>query len=213
MRRSHLSLLLVAALCLPSLALAQKKQKDPVLQAYLEERFAEVSKRLGEISEKVAALEVEIGKLKQQQADTTAEMRNAQTVARAMDSSLAAFRLSNQQDLLSLKTDITKIRQDVTTLTEGMKKAEAAAATPEAPKIEGYITAVSEAGKEVTINIGSAAGVKVGARFAVFRANDPKSQIGLIEVIEVLDANNSRARILHSKPDAAMAFSDIVRLE
>ncbi len=211
MRRHHVVLLLVIALCLPSVAGAQKKQKDPLLQVYLEEQFAEVTKKLGEVSERLATLEVEISKLKQQQAETATELRTAQNVVRNTDSSLSSYRLSNQQDIISLKTDVAKILQTVTALIEGAKKAEAA---PEAPKIEGYITDPPADGKDVcTINKGSAAGVKVGMRFSVFKAGDPNTQVGLLEITEVLDANNSRGKILHSKPGIKLEFSDIVRPE
>ena len=214
MRRSHIVLLLVVVLCLPAVAGAQRKPKDPVLQSYLEEQFAGLNKKLDELSAKLAALETEFGKLKQHQADAAGELRNAQNAARNTDSSLTSFRLSNQQDIISLKTDVAKILQSVTTLMEGAKKAEAAAATPEAPKIEGYITDPPADGKDVcTINKGSAAGVKVGMRLLVFKAGDPATQVGLLEITEVLDANNSRAKILHSKPGIKLEFSDIVRAE
>jgi hypothetical protein len=211
MRRHHIVLLLVVALCLPSVAGAQKKQKDPVLQSYLEEQFAGITKKLDEISERLATLEVETGKLKQQQADAATELRNAQNLVRSTDSSLASYRVTNQQDIVALKTDVAKIRQDVTTLLEGAKKAEAA---PAAPKTEGYITDPPAEGKDTcTINKGSAAGIKVGMRFSVFKAADPNSQVGLLEITEVLDANNSRAKILHSKPGIKLEFSDVVRPE
>ena len=215
MRRLLVPIVLMLALCLPSIARAQKKQKDPVLQAYLDEHFAGLTKKLDEISERVATLELEMGKLKQLQTDSATELRNAQNAARNTDSSLTSFRLSNQQDIITLKTDVAKILQEVTALMEGARKAEAAAAAvPEAPKIEGYITDPPAEGKDVcTINKGSAVGVKVGMRFLVFKASDAATQVGLVEITEVLDANNSRAKILHSKPGLKLEFSDIVRAE
>ena len=213
MRRLLVPLVLMIAVCVPSIASAQKKQKDPVLQAYLDEQFAALTKKLDEVSERVATLEVEMGKLKQLQTDSATELRNAQNAARNTDSSLTSFRLSNQQDIITLKTDVAKILQNVTALIEGAKKAEAAAA-PEVPKIEGYITDPPAEGKDIcTINKGSAAGVKVGMRFLVFKASDAATQVGLVEITEVLDANNSRAKIIHSKPGVKLEFSDIVRAE
>ncbi len=212
MRRLLIGSFLVFALCVPSIASAQqKKPKDPVLQSYLEEQFSELSKKLGEISDRVATLEVEIGKIKQQQADSANEIRNAQNIARSTDSSLSSYRVTNQQDIVALKTDVAKIRADVTTLLDGVKKAEAA---PEVAKVEGYITTPPDDGKDTcTINKGSAAGVKVGMRFQVFKAGDAATQVGLLEITEVLDANNSRAKIIHNKPGTKLEFSDIVRAE
>jgi hypothetical protein len=216
MRRHSIALMLAAALCLPSAALAQRKQKDPVLQSYLEEQFAALNKKLDDLGEKLAAVEADLSKLKQQQADTAAELRTAENIARNTDSSLSSFRLSNQQDIISLKTDVARIRQDLTLLAEGAKKAEAASAAPppEKPKVEGYITDPPAEGKEaVTINLGSAAGVRAGMRLGVFKAAEPKTQVGLLEVSEVLDANNSRCKVVYSKPGIKLEFSDIVRLE
>ncbi len=205
-------LMLIAALVLPSAIFAQKKQKDPVLQAFLEEQFAVMNRKLDDLGEKVAVVQADIARLKQQQADMSSDLRTAQTTARNTDSSLTSFRLSNQQDIISLKTDVARIRQDLAGLMEGAKKAEAAAPpAPEAPKLEGYVTAVTE--KDVTISLGSASGLKVGSRFGVYKATDPKSQVGLVEVIEVLDANNSRAKIVHSKVGVSFEFSDLVRPE
>ncbi len=214
MRRLLVAFVLMFALCLPSIASAQKKPKDPVLQSYLEEQFAALAKKLDEIGERVATLEVEMGKLKQLQADSAGELRNAQNAARNTDSSLTSFRLSNQQDIITVKTDVAKILQNVTALMEEARKAEAAAAAAEAPKIEGYITDPPPEGRDVcTINKGSAAGIKVGMRLLVFKASAPNSQVGLLEITEVLDANNSRAKIIHSKPGIKLEFSDIVRAE
>jgi hypothetical protein len=176
-------------------------------------QFGELNRTLGEISDKLAALDAEITKLKQQQADTASELRNAQNVARNTDSSLTSFRLSNQQDIINLKTDVAKILQNVTALVEGAKKAETPVA-PEAPKIEGYITDPPAEGKDIcSIGMGSAAGVKVGMRFGIFKLHEPNTQVGLLEITEVLDANNSRGKILHSTPGVKLEFSDIVRPE
>ena len=211
MRRSHIVLLLSIALLLPSAAVAQKKVKDPVLQVYLEEQVAQLNKKLDDLSVRIADLSAELAKVKQQQADAAVELRNAQTVFRNTDSSLTSFRLSNQQDVIALKTDVAKIMQSVNALLEGTRKAETAAAA-EVQKMEGYITVPPEDGKDgCTINKGSAVGVKVGMRFSVFKVNDPNNQVGLLDITEVLDANNARARILHSKPGTKLEFSDIVR--
>ncbi|HEV8384186.1 MAG TPA: hypothetical protein VGQ11_04880 [Candidatus Acidoferrales bacterium] len=211
MRRLLVVLCLVVALCVPSVASAQKKPKDPVLQTYLEEQFAELHRKLGEISDHVTSLEAEIAKIKQQQADTVNEIRSAQNIARSMDTSLSNYRVTNAQDIGAVKQDVAKIRQDLAALMEGAKKAEAA---QEAAKLEGYINIPPEDGKDIcTINKGLSDGVKVGMRFAVFKAGDAATQIGLLEITEVLNANNSRAKIIQAKLGAKLEFSDRVRAE
>jgi hypothetical protein len=215
MRRALISLLLLAALTLAPAAGAQKKQKDPVLQAYLEQTFADLSAKLTGLADRLSVLETEINRIKQQQAELMTEARNSQTVMKTTDTSLSSFRLSTQQEMLSLKTDLARMQRDLAALLEGLKKPEPAApATPaaEAPKLEGYITADGD--KEVTINLGSSAGVRAGMKFNVYRAADPKIQIGVIEIVEVLDSSNSKAVVLHKKADVAkFEFSDLVRLQ
>lgn len=210
MRRLVVPMMLIVALCLPGIAGAQqKRQKDPALQTYLEEQFAQLNRKLGELSDHVAALELEVTRIKQQQTDAATEIRNTQNIARNTDTSLSNYRLTNQQDINALKNDLAKIQQELTSALEARKNP-----APEAPKVEGYITVPPEDGKDVcTINKGSAAGVKVGMRFQVFKMGDPATQVGLLEVTEVLDPNNSRVKIIQSKPGVKLEFSDVVRAE
>ena len=42
--------------------------------------------------------------------------------------------------------------------------------------MDGYITAVSSDAKEVNINLGSGAGLRLGSEFDVFKASDPKTK-------------------------------------
>src|SRR3989304_6168506 len=140
---------------------------------------------------------------------------STQNTVKTMDPALSTFRLSSQQDLFSLKTDLTQVRQDIGRLTDlVLKSMPAAPPVPppvEQPAVEGYITAVNEQTQEVTINLGSSVGVRQGSEFNVFKASDPKREVGIIEVMDVIDANNSRARIVFMRPSFKFEFSDIVR--
>jgi septal ring factor EnvC (AmiA/AmiB activator) len=228
---SRIVLFLATALTLaltPSLgAQSQPKQKDAVLQRYLLEEFAQLNTKLGELSDKMAATASKLDQLEQKQNSLDAELRNAQTVSKAIDSSLGTLRLSSQQDLFSLRTDLSQARQELAALAELVRRSSPANAAPSAPAttaakpadapaspdsvvLEGYITAVS--GDEVAINLGSSAGVKPGAQFNVFKAADPRTTVGVAEIIQVTDANNSRAKVIFVRPDTHLEFSDSVRL-
>jgi hypothetical protein len=216
-----ISMILISALLLTfaTQAEAQKKHKDPVQHEYLIQEFAQINAKLTQLADRLSAVETELGRQKQQQSELIAELRNAENILKTTDTSLSSFRLGTQQELFGLKTDLTQVRQDLAALADWLKKSATAAQPPretskaasETSPMEGYITAVGD--KEVTINVGSSAGVKPGARFHVYRATDPKVQIGVVEVVEVIDANNSRAKIIFSKPDIRFEFSDIVRPE
>jgi len=228
----HTAVVLVAALTLvmaPSLgAQAQPKQKDPVLQRYLLEEFAQLNAKLGQLNERVTATATKLDQLEQKQNVLDAELRNAQNVSKSIDSSLSTLRLSSQQDLFSLKTDLTQARQELSSLADLVRKSSvfatlappAVVAPPkplEAPispapvVLEGYITAVDA--DEVTINLGTNAGVKPGAQFNVYKAADPRTTVGVAEITQVTDTNNSRAKVIFVRPDARLEFSDSVRLK
>ena len=220
MRATAIVVLAFLLLGLAMPASAQKRQKDPMLEQYLISEFAQLNAKLDRMQERVVALESELARVKQNQAEMITEIRSTQTTVKTMDTSLSTFRLSSQQDLFSLKTDLTQVRQDMARLMDLIMKGGSAApapvpapapAAPSDSSADGYITAVSEDGKEVTISLGSSAGIKVGSELNVFKAGDTKKEVGIIEVVEVVDANNSRAKVVFVRPSFRFEFSDIVR--
>ena len=217
-----LRVLMISALALSvvpgAAAQQQKKFKDEGLQQYLIPQIADIQAKLDKLTEKLASLETEVGKLKAQQAGLAEDQRNTQGLLKATDASVTSLRVTNQQDLLGVKTDLVQIRRDIGEIADQMRRSAtpapsaAAAVTPAAPTppaADGYVTQVSDT--EVTINLGSAAGVRVGMRFSVYHGADLQTRIGIVEITDVMDANNSRARILETKPDAKFLFSDVVR--
>lgn len=219
MRAFGAFLIVAAALGLaPGAAAQQKKFKDEALQQFLVPELAAIQSKLDKLTERLAALEDDIAKLKQRQDDLVADQRSTQSLLKATDNSVTSLRVSSQQDVLGLKTDITQMRRDISDMSDLLRRSispppptTSTTTNPpvSAPASDGYITQVTDNG--VTISVGSSTGVKVGMRFNVFRAAEPQSNIGVVEVVDVLDANNSRAKIISSKPNIRFEFSDIVR--
>jgi len=188
------------------------KFKDSGLQQYLVPELTAIGAKLDKLSARLDAVESQLAKLKDQQQSLASDIHANEELSKATDTSVTSLRVSNQEDLLSLKTDVARIRRDLGDLTDEVRKAAApppAPAPPTQPKMEGYITQVAPAG--ISINLGSAAGVEVGMRFGVYRAAEPQTRIGTIEVTEVVDANNSKAKVVASNPNTKFQFSDIVR--
>jgi len=186
------------------------KFKDPGLQQYLVTELSSIQQKLEKLSARLDSMEGQIAKVKEQQQALAAEFHTNQELTKATDTSVTSLRASNQEDLLSLKADVARIRRDVTDINDELRKS--AAPPPAAaaqPKMEGYITQASPS--SITINLGSGAGVETGMRFGVYRAAEPQTRIGTIEITEVLDANNSRAKVVASNPNTKFQFSDIVR--
>jgi hypothetical protein len=218
MRRTLLILLMaVFAAAVP--AAAQLKQprprepKDEGLHYVLLQQVAKLEAAIQQVADKVGALESELQRIKQQNADASTEIRSIQTTLKTNDTTFSNFRLSNEQGLLNIKSDLVQLRTDLASLNDTVKRSLAMAApvveAPAGPAIEGYIVSVSE--REVTISLGSGSGVRQGMRLGVFPSADPKTQIGIVVVTDVVDANNSRAEIIIQNPGARFQFSDIVR--
>jgi len=75
----------------------------------------------------------------------------------------------------------------------------------------GHVTGVK--GNEVALDLGSAAGIEKGTKLAFYKANDPNTEAGILEVIQVIDANNSRARIVYLLEGVRPAPSALVRTQ
>lgn len=228
------AVVLVTAIVLamsPSLG-AQAKQKDPVLQEYLKEQFDQLNTKLAQLNDRLTATAAKLDQLDQKETALDAELRNEENISKSIDTSLSTLRLSSQQDLFSLKTDLAQARQDISAVADLVRKSSASASAAAAPAptpapaaapkpadpsaapalvLEGYITSVNA--DEVTINLGSSAGVKPGAQFNIYKAADSHTTVGVAEVIQVTDANNSRAKVIFVKPDTQLEFSDGVRLK
>jgi len=186
--------------------------KDPALQQYLVAEITNIEEKLDKLSTRLDAVEGQLAKVKDQQQALATDFHANQELVKATDTSVTSLRVSNQEDLLSLKTDVARIRRDVGDLSDEVRKSAApppAAAPAAQPKVEGYITQVTAT--SISINLGSAAGVEVGMKFGVYKAAEPQTRIGTIEVTEVLDPNNSKAKIVASNPNTKFQFSDIVR--
>jgi hypothetical protein len=228
MRRTAFALLIVLSLVLVPAVADQKRPKDEAMHQYLIGEFAQLNAKVGKLDDRLTALDgrltaldAEVGQLKQQQKDLNTDLRDAQNILKSVDTSLGTLRLGSQQDLFSLKADVAQVRTELATLSDLIKKSPAAAAKPveaaptppvaAAPALpEGYILTVD--GNDVTINLGSNVSVNVGQWFNVFKASDPANGVGIIEITQVIDANNSKAKVISRKPDIKLEFSDIVRV-
>jgi len=190
---------------------AQPKPKDPLMYSEMQDQFRRVTDALTQILARLSTIETEVNRLKQLEN----EAHNTQALIKAADEKLSEFKVTTGRDLVNVTRDVAQLRSEVVTLNGEIARARAAQATAPAapqqpPPPEGYITEVGEA--EVTINLGSAAGLREGMRFAVFKAGDAnKTQIGTISIKQILDANAAKAEIIFKQPDVKFQFSDGIR--
>jgi hypothetical protein len=193
-------------------------------QKYLDDQFKAVLDQMQAMGNQIAALNAQIVELKQGQAQLQSVIIRQQHGLQDLDQMLSSLRIGNEENFAKLKTAITELRtetQSAVNKLTGQPTGQpgvvaevtptARTTTPARTAPQGYITNVD--GANVTIDMGSAQGLQQGARLAVYKAADPNSRVGVIEVIQVIDTGNSRARIVTMNTGVKPEFSDIVRAE
>ena len=140
---------------------------------------------------------------------------------------LSSLRIGNEENFSKLKTAIADLRAQTDNAVSKMTGQPAAPPGDSgggrarwrvrplprrhARPSQGYVTAVE--GTNVMIDMGSAQGIQQGSRLAVYKATDPNTRVGVIEVTQVVDTGNSRARIVTMNSGVKPEFSDVVRVE
>jgi hypothetical protein len=219
--RFSIAAALLALLALPAAAqqIKQPRPKNPDdegLHYVVLREFSKVNSQLAELSARLTTLENDLARLKQQAGEVTTNARDTQTVVRDTDRNITQKLQETDQKLLTLRNDVIQLRSDLANLTDLIRRNQSAMMTvPSAvPEIlqepVGYITElIGES--EVKFSIGAGSVVSRGMRLGVYAAADPRTQIGILVVSEVVDANNAKADIIRKDPGASFKFSDLVR--
>ena len=220
-RRIMLAIILVLSLT-PS---AWPKFKEDE-QKYLDDQFKAVLDQMQAMGNQVAALNGQLTEMKQNQAQLQAVIIRQQHQLQDLDEMLSSLRIGNEENFSKLRTAIADLRSQTDNALSKLTGQPAAApgttaavgpgATPAAPMPsrptnQGYVTAVE--GTNVMIDMGSAQGIQQGSRLAVYKATDPNTRVGVIEVTQVIDTGNARARIVTMNSGVKPEFSDVVRVE
>jgi len=195
-------------------------------QKYLDDQFKAVLDQMQAMGNQVAALNAQLAEIKQNQAQLQAVIIRQQHQLQDLDEMLSSLRIGNEENFSKLKTAIAELRAQtdnaVSKLTgqpaappgtpgEVAPVARPAAPGPSRQTSQGYITAVD--GTNVMIDMGSAQGIQQGSRLAVYKATDPNTRVGVIEVTQVIDTGNARARIVTMNSGVKPEFSDVARVE
>ena len=194
---------------------------------YLEDEFRALREQIQAMKSQTDSLNAQLGELRQAQIQVQAVLIRQQRTLQEMDQMVSSLRLSQEENLTNLKAAISQLRTDQEKAfsaltgrgseaaggsTESATASPAPAAGTSVPATtQGYVTVVE--GSNVTVDLGAAQGIQQGSRLALYKATDPGTQVGVLEVVQVLDAGNSRARILTMNTGVRPEFSDIVRVE
>jgi len=216
--------LFIIALAFCTTAAWPKFKEDD--QKYLDDQFRTVLEQAQQLATQIQTLNAQLTELRQNQAQFQAVIIRQQRALQEMEQMVSSMRLGNEDNFSSLKHSLAQMRTETQnafkqlsggpTLTTSTGPAEPPSAprtttTVAPPPLQGYVTLVE--GDTVMVDLGSSQGVRQGSRLAVFKANDPNTRVGVIEVTQVVDAGSSRAKVITMNSGVRPEFSDIVRVE
>lgn len=217
-------ILLVATLLISvQLVFAKFDQKD---RAYLDQEFRNLRDQITALKTQADQLAALLAELRQNQAQAQAVMMRQQRLMQEIEQTVSSLRLGHEENVAALRTALSELQSEQRKAFAALAgrssdalepsagatafaPATARTATPRVP--QGYVTVVQ--GDEITVDLGSAQGIQPGTRLALYKAADPATRVGILEVTQVVDSGNSRARVLTMNANTRPEFSDIVRLE
>ena len=195
-------------------------------QKYLDDQFKAVLDQMQAMGNQIAALSAQVAELKQNQGQLQAVIIRQQHQLQDLDEMLSSLRIGNEENFSKLKGALADLRTEtdnaVSKLTgqpaapAGNPGAVAPVAAPGAPapaarSMQGYVTAVD--GTNIMIDMGSSQGLQMGSQLAFYKSTDPNTRVGVIEITQVIDPRNSRARIVTMNPGIKPEFGDMVRVQ
>lgn len=196
-------------------------------QKYLDDQFSAIRDQMQALKTQVDALSTRVAELQQNQAQLQTAMARQLHALQETEQLVTSLRMGSEENFSNLRSSITQLRADtqkslnaligqpapaVAGTTDVPPAVRPGAVAPSAPQIvQGYITIIE--GNTVTVDLGSARGIHQGSRLAVYKATDPTTRVGLLEVTQVVDRDNSKAQIVTMNSGVKPEFSDIVRPE
>jgi len=212
-RRLSLSFLFV--ILFANLAWSKMKPED---QQYFDNQFHDLLEQVQALSKQVQALANRVAEANQNQAKFHEALMKQQGALEVLEQQVSSMRSSSDENLATLRTTIDQMRAETQKSLNALpgRSTEAPAfGTPASagatlpPVVQAYITIVRR--NEVVVNQGSGKGLHVGSRLGLYKASDPNTRAGTLEVTEIVDAGNSRAKILSTTTGARPEFGDIAR--
>jgi phosphotransferase system IIB component len=194
-------------------------------QQYLNDQFKAIQDQVQALTTQLQTLNAQLQVLRQNQAQFQAVIDHQQQALQNLDQLVTSMHLGDEENFSSLKTAITQLRKDTKAAIASLTGVQPGSATAETTKpssenpprvLQGYVTDVkgNNVGDIVTLDVGSSSqGIHQGSRLTLFKASDLNTQVGLVEITQVIDAGTSRAQIVTLNPGVRLEWGDVVRLE
>jgi len=190
-------------------------------QQYLNDQFKAIQDQVQALTTQLQTLNAQLQVLRQNEAQFQAVIDHQQQSLQTLDRMVTSMHLGDEENFSSLKTAITQLRKDTKAAIASLTGVPPGSVTTETTKpgsenpprvLQGYVTDVK--GNDVTLeDMGSSQGIHQRSRLAVYKASDPNTRVGVIEIIQVSDAGTSRAQIVTLNAGVQLAWGDVVRLE
>jgi len=196
-------------------------------QQYLNDQFKAIQDQVTALTTQLQTLNAQLQALRQNQAQFQAVIDRQQRSLQDLDQMMTSMRLGDEENLSSLKTVITQLRKDTLAgfkqVMGGGTSSGPGTTPPSNPgpanpsrSVQGYVTDVksSDVGSDVMLDVGSSSpGIHQGSRLALYKASDPNTQVGLVEITQVIDAGSSRAQIVTLNAGVKLAWGDVAVLQ
>ncbi len=194
-------------------------------QKYLDDQFRAAQDQIQALKTQITALTAQLSELRQNQTQLQTVIIRQQRALQEISQMLSAVRLSEEENFAGLKTALNRLeaqqQKGFSTLTgqgpsvPGTGSESTTAVRPSGPAappqpVQGYVVDVK--GKDISVDIGTEKGMNVGTRLAVYKANDPNTRVGVLEIVQPA-VGSSLARVVTLNPGIQLEFSDIVRVE
>ena len=193
----------------------------PDEQQYWDDHFKALQQELEELTTQMKNLQGQLQVLRESQAQYQEVIARQQNSLKSLDEMVTSMRLGSEENFSNLKTVILQLRKATQ---DGFVKLCGSApptgvggavtsipVAPPATVVQGYVTAVE--GNNVQLDIGSDQGLRQGSRLALYKSSDPNTQVGILEVTQVIDTGKSRAQVTSLNPGVRPDWGDLVRVQ
>ena len=188
-------------------------------QKYLNDQFKAIQDQVQALTTQLQTLNAQLQELRQNQAQFKAVIDSQQRSLKELDEIVRSMQLGSEENFSSLKTAITQLRNETQA---GLKQlgggpgpgpVSTEATRPGSPPVL-QCNVIGVEGNNVTLDMGSSSqGIRQGSRLKLYKQSDPNTQVGVIEIIQVIDAGNSRAQIVTLNAGVRLEWGDVARLE
>lgn len=215
-RRIIASLLLV--LCVAASAWPKLKEDD---QKFFEDQFKTILDQVQALTTQLQTLNAQLQVLQQNQAQVQAIITRQQRSLQDLDQMVHSLAINNEENFSSVKMVILQLRketQDGLAKLGGMSSSPVAggggtAPAPAPTQASGLAYIIEAKEDNMEIDMGSSQGLHPGSRLQFFKASDPNTPVGIVEVDQVLGAGRSRVKVVNLNPGVQVEWGDMVRLQ